>query len=446
MTLRAVPDAPDFDPPVEDRHPDVNLDAERAVLGAMLHSHDAITTVRLQLTAAAFYRPWHAELFDTILELEDAGHRCDVQLLVTHLRKARKLGTDGQISNAIFDLWAGCITAANVAYHARAVREAAKVRALQAEHTRMAQALDTVFRNGDTDALLDAAAQRSVALSLVADEPDTTAPIDGLHTWADFVERYRSDEQRWVVPGLLGRHDVVLILAAPGAGKSFLSRHVVTCLATGLHPFTLDRIKPVRTLLVDMENAPEQVAEETEPMLSQLTRTVGDMGDRGWVFTHMEGFNLRKRDDAALFERAIVETRPDVVAFGSLYNSYQRGSDGWDVAAADVQGVLKRLRARYDVTFWIEHHMGRASGGSGHTGTPYGGTDWEKWPTHGRVLRKASDRGDVYLLEAGTFRGDRGARPGFPLAVKRGGRHMFTAIFEEAELEQLIDASEGRRL
>lgn len=441
MTLQLVADTADIDP--DDLAPDQAIDAERAVLGAMLHSHNAINVVRLQLNPEVFYRPWHGELFATILELEDAGHRCDAQLLITHLRARRKLGNDGTLSNAIFDLWTGCITAENVAYHAQAVRDAAKVRALQAEHRRMGQALTEAFSGGDMDALLDAAAQRSVALQLVADEADATAPIDGLHTWTDFVDKYRNPTDRWVVPGLLGRHDVMLVLSAPGAGKSFLSRQVCTSLAAGIHPFTLNRITPVRTLLVDLENAPEQVAEETEPVLTQLRRLGGDVADRGWMFTHMAGFNLRKRDDAALFERAIAETRPDVVAFGSLYNAYDKGRDDWDTAISDVQAVLKRLRARYDVAFWIEHHMSQTAGG-GFSGTPYGGTAWGRWATHGRVLRRVTDRAHIYALEAGTFRGDRGQRD-LPVGFTRGGKLPFIAIHEEADFELLVAAAEGSR-
>lgn len=419
--------------------PDVNHAAETAVLGAMLNDQRAVNVARLDLSVAAFYLPWHGELFATICELEDAGHRCDAQLLVTHLRAKKMLGTDGVKTVAIFEMAQDSYYAPNVAYHARQVRAAARVRALQAEHLRMGQALEAVALNGDVDALMHRAAERGVALELIADEPDSAAPVEGLSTWDEFTSR-QAGKERWVVPGLIGRHDMILILAAPGAGKSFLSRLVCTSLAAGLHPFTLERITPVRTLLVDLENAPGQVADEAAPLLGQVKRIGGDLEDRGWVWMRPEGLNLRRHEDAALFERVIAETNPDLVAFGSLYNAYKRGSDGWDVAAGDVQDVLKKLRSRYDLAYWVEHHMGRGTGGVGHTGTPYGGTDWEKWPTHGRVLRKAASKGHIYLLEAGTFRGDRGAREGIPLAVERGGKVGLRAIYEEAELELLVSA------
>lgn len=422
-----------------DTVPDQNIVAERAVLGAMLWSGPAVNIARLELTAASFYRPQNAELFATICDLEDQGHRVDFQLLITHLAAQKKLGTDGTITNYIHDLWHDCITAANIEYHAREVRSAARVRALQAEHQRLGQALAQAAQNGDTEALLDMAAQQSIALQLITDAPASDAPVEGLSMWDEFVTS-KSGEDRWIVAGLIQRHDVIMILAAPGAGKSFLSRQVCTSLAAGLHPFDLKRIPPVRTLLVDLENAPGQVAEESLPLLGQVKRLGDWVGDRGWVWMRPEGLNLRRHDDAMLFERVIAETRPDVVAFGSLYNAYQRGSSDWDTAASEVQEVLKRIRKRYNVAFWLEHHMPRAVGG--HTGTPFGGTSWERWPTHGRVLRRAHDKLAVYLLEAGTFRGDRGARE-LPIALLRGGKLPYTAIYEEAELEQLLEAASG---
>jgi hypothetical protein len=186
----------------------------------------------------------------------------------------------------------------------------------------------------------------------------------------------------------------------------------------------------VRTLLVDLENSPDQVAEEAEPMLTGVRR-MGQTDGRGMVWMHPEGLNLRKRSDAILLERVVAQTEPDVLCMGSLYNAYRRGRDDWDTAAEDVQSVLKQLRSRYSLALWLEHHMPRKEG-SGHTGTPYGGTMWERWPTHGRWLRKSDTPRPVYLFEP-TFRGDRGERD-LPLAFYRGGDLPLTAVWDELEL------------
>ena len=231
-----------------------------------------------------------------------------------------------------------------------------------------------------------------------------------------------------------------MVLGAAGSGKSVLSRQVAMCLAAGVHPFTMRPVRPVRTLLVDLENSPDQTAEESAPVLTAI-RGMRDTEGRGMIWPHPEGMDLRKRADAMLLERVIAQAEPDVVCMGSLYNAYRRGRDDWDTAAEDVQAVLKRLRSRYGLGLWLEHHMPRAQG-SGHTGTPYGGTAWEKWPTHGRWLRRHPEvKMPLFLLEE-TFRGDRGKRD-LPLALTRGGKLPWTSVWDEAELELIIEGGKS---
>jgi replicative DNA helicase len=412
-----------------DNPPAAAADSERQILGAVLNRADTLDELRLCLDGSEFWRPIHTDLWAVMCDLADTRITPDVQAVVAELARRGKLGPDGTIALYVNDLWTGCATAANAGWHVRQVRDAAKLRAVQRAHTRLGQILGE--HAGDTDVTLDAVARQAVALELAVDASDDAA-VPGVQTWQDFTTA--TDAPRWIVPGLLRRHDTILVLGASGVGKSFLSRQVAICLAAGLHPFTLKRIEPVRTLLVDLENAPDQVAEDAVGTLTGAALIAGgDTGQRGWIWPQPEGLDLRKRGDARLLERVIAQTQPQVLCMGSLYNAYRRGSDGWDEAAEDVQAVLKRLRGRYGLALWLEHHMPRAAAG-GHTGSPYGGVRWEQWPTHGRRLSRADCPAPVFLLQS-TFRGDRGARD-LPLAFKRGGRLPLTAIFDQAELDE----------
>jgi hypothetical protein len=417
------------------------LASERAVLAGMLNSAGATDEARLRLPAAAFYNPRHAILYSLMLGIAEAG------LVVEPMTVHAELQRRGQVTDEV-DVYqlhlTGFLVAGNLAWHIQQIRHTARLRTAREVNVRLAQRLTS----GDPDDAFMAIAQASLELELVADPIDDEA-VEGLTTWADFHQRYeRDDAAHWAVPGLLRRQDIMFVLAAPGVGKSYLSRQVVQCLAAGVHPFTLDPIAPVRTLLIDLENAPSQVAFENRPSFQQIERMssdVGEVGDRGWIWMHQEGLNLRTPEHARLLEQVIAQTRPDVVAFGSLYNAYKRGNDGWDTAAEDVQDVLKKLRKRYDLTFWIEHHMVRAQGG-GHTGAPFGGTSWEKWPTHGRILERARDehgqlcRASVYQFASSpNFRGDRGERE-LPVGFRRGGRLPWMPIWDEAELDLLAKA------
>lgn len=415
-----------------------DVHAERAVLGAMLNDPAAVDQARLGLPVDAFFDQRHAELYTLMLDLADRDLTPEPMTVVQELGRRKQLGRwDNGI--AVYELWRnGETTGSNLTWHAAQIRYHARVRQAKEASARLTQRLT----DGDPDLVLDAIAHASIELQLAADTPDDET-VEGLTTWDEFHDAYeKGDEANWVVPGLLRRQDIMFVLAAPGVGKSFLSRQIVQCLAAGIHPFTLAKIRPVRTLLIDLENAPSQVAEENRPSFAQVQRLGGPVGDRGWIWMHQEGLNIRKADDARLLEQVIAQVRPDVVAFGSLYNAYKRGNDGWDTAAEDVQDVIKKLRKRYNLTFWVEHHMVRAQGG-GHTGSPFGGTSWEKWPTHGRILQKAVHpdtgkvvSGDVYsFAPSPNFRGDRGHRE-LPPGLHRGGKLPWTAYEDQAEFER----------
>lgn len=415
--------------------PDQLLADETAILGAILAEPGVLDRTRLHLDGSEFWHPKLELLFAICCDLADAKVVPDATAVVAELGKRRKLETFRNGLD-VFELIEHHSTAANLSWHMARLRESAKVRAVQRTAVRLQQQIDAHGVNGDTDQLLDHAAQASVALSLAVDAPELDAPVPGLMPWEDFVGP--PDPSRWIVPGLIRRHDTIMLLGAAGVGKSVLSRLVAMCLAAGVHPFYQTSIKPVRTLLVDLENAPDQVAEEGDSLLMGVRR-FGELEGRAMVWAHPEGLNLRKRADAMLLERVIDQAQPDVLCMGSLYNAYRRGSDDWDTAAEDVQGVLKGLRSKYNLGLWLEHHMPRQNGG-GHTGTPFGGTMWERWPTHGRWLRRATGqpegRSPLYLLEQ-TFRGDRGERD-LPLGFLRGGRLPLTAIWDQAEIDDLM--------
>lgn len=415
-----------------DTQPAEVVTSERAVLGAVLNKPDVLPTLRLALTGSEFYREQHAQLFAVMCDLEDSHIAPDPQAVIAELARRGALGTDGSMGVYVSTLWRDTVTAGNVGWHVGRIHEAGRVRNVQAASQRLRQYLDEWAEHGDADALFDRAAEQSLALTLAADTV-LDAPVPGVTSWRSFI--LGTGKPRWIVPGLIRRHDTIMVLGGSGAGKSFLSRLVATSLAAGVHPFTLKPVEPVRTLLVDLENAPDQVAEETEPLLTAVER-IGDpaaLEANARVWMHPEGFNLRKRPDAQLLERVIAQSEPQVVCMGSLYNAYRRGRDDWDTAAEEVQDVLKKLRSRYSLGLWLEHHMPRATGGRGHTGTPYGGTMWERWPTHGRHLYRADCAAPVYLFDR-AFRDDRGERD-LPLAFVRGGRLPLTAVFDKVELD-----------
>ena len=81
-----------FGEPAFDRTPPQDIAAEQCVLGGMLLSKDAIADVVEILRSADFYRPTHATIFDTVLDLYGRGEPADPITVAAALTDCRRPG------------------------------------------------------------------------------------------------------------------------------------------------------------------------------------------------------------------------------------------------------------------------------------------------------------------------------------------------------------------
>lgn len=413
--------------------------AEMTTLAGMLNQPRSVEPARRLLRPDSFYDARHALVFTICCELDDARKELGPFAIYDALRDRGELDRFG--ATYIHDLWS--YPALGWEWAIRRVASLARQRERAVLALRIGQTAQEVT---DPDVMTDVLAKQVVDLLILVDDPDPEEPLPGMVTFDEFVHRPPRPADV-LVPGLLDRQEVVMILAAPGVGKSWLSRQVALTVAAGVHPFDGERRIPrIRSLLVDLENPESTVQRQiTDPYhaIRYLAGGIAEIGDGAWFWPHTEGLNIRKRADAALLERAIADTKPDLVCIGSLYNLFQRGSSDWDTAAEETIAVLNRLRARYRCAFWIEHHMPRASEG-GHRSSPFGSTLWERWPSYGRVIKRIS--GDAYEFEV--FRGDREAGREFPAGLQRGGRKLpWMPIWLPEDLDRVKEALEleGKR-
>jgi len=112
-----------------DRIPPQNIEAEQAVLGAMLIEREAISKVTEFLHPEDCYREAHRLIYHAMIELFNRSDAVDMVTVIEFLRKGDKLEAAGGISY-ITSLANSVPTAANVLYHARIVEEKALLRQL----------------------------------------------------------------------------------------------------------------------------------------------------------------------------------------------------------------------------------------------------------------------------------------------------------------------------
>ena len=106
-----------------------SLEAEQSVVGSMIMDKDAIVTAMEMLVQDDFYHKQYGILFDSMIELYNAGQPVD---LVTLQNKLKEKDVPQEISSLEFvrDLVTSVPTSANVKYYANIVKENAMKRSL----------------------------------------------------------------------------------------------------------------------------------------------------------------------------------------------------------------------------------------------------------------------------------------------------------------------------
>ncbi len=115
-----------------------DLNAEKATLGGMLLSQEAVAEVFEEVRATDFYAPKHEFVFNAILSLFGKGEPTDVIAVTDELNKTGNLLKAGG-ADYLHELAAYVPTAASASYYASIVSEKAVLRRLIEAGTRIAQ-------------------------------------------------------------------------------------------------------------------------------------------------------------------------------------------------------------------------------------------------------------------------------------------------------------------
>ena len=128
---------PDYDT-VLDRIPPQNLDAEQAVLGAMLLGGDAAKEALAVLRAEDFYRDAHKHIFEAVCDLVEQDEPVDIVTVSAQLKALDRLESVGGL-DYLERLAHGTPYSANIAKYAAIVHDRSQLRELLFTAQRIAQ-------------------------------------------------------------------------------------------------------------------------------------------------------------------------------------------------------------------------------------------------------------------------------------------------------------------
>jgi len=216
------------------RVPPHDLEAEKAVLSALLLDNAAIHAVYTELKPDDFYHPVHRQIFSSMLALMQDSQPVDLHTLADRLNGQKQLDAVGGLV-FLAELAEYEATAANVIHHARIVRDKAVKRRLIATATEI---VELGFEESDrADTLLDQAESRIFEISS-DNARDTFRPLASeMQRTFDYVDAImgRGGELTGVptnfkkldeMTGGLQRGDLIIIAARPSMGKTALALNI----------------------------------------------------------------------------------------------------------------------------------------------------------------------------------------------------------------------------
>lgn len=196
----------------------------------------------------------------------------------------------------------------------------------------------------------------------------------------------------WIVPDLLERGDRFMLTGLEGLGKSMLLRQIAVCIAAGLHPFTLQTIKPHRVLLIDCENSERQSRRRFRPLAAASVKAHRRVPEGNLRIIHRSaGIDLTRDDDAAWLHERVTAHQPDVLIIGPFYRLH-RANINDELPARKTVAVLDQARTSVDCALIIEAHSGHGDPTAKQRSVrPAGSSLQLRWPEFGLGLRPPQD-------------------------------------------------------
>ena len=255
-------------------------------------------------------------------------------------------------------------------------------------------------------------------------------PVDfgRLVEWDEFVKEAERDSYEWVIDGLIERGERVMVVAAEGVGKTMLARQVAILCGTGVHPFTYQRMRQVRTLTIDLEN-PEKIIRRTSRniMTEAMKRGYVKKAD-AHLLIKPSGMDLMSSVDRNVLETAIEQVQPELLVIGPLYKAFvDPGNKTSEAVAVEVARYLDYIRETYKCALWMEHHAPLGTSMSTRDLRPFGSAVWSRWPEFGIALTPDLTAGMSYTYDVKHFRGARDERQ-WPTKMKRGTLFPFEVL------------------
>ena len=278
------------------RIPPNNLDAEHAVLGALLIDHEAMSTVSSLILPEYFYEDKNKTIYEAMLVLYEERKPIDL-LTLTHALKKKKQYEQIGGSEYLTSLTNSVPTAANIEHYAQILKEtyvrrslikiAAQMTNLSFEEEKpSSELLDTVEQS------IFSVSQESSTQGFIHVRDTLAESFDKLDELHKKDSKYRGIETGFVDLDLLlsGLQDsnLIVLAARPGQGKTAfvvnIAQHIAAVLKIPVGMFSLEMSKEelVDRLLISQANIDAwklKTGKLSEDDFEKLSTAMGELAE-----------------------------------------------------------------------------------------------------------------------------------------------------------------------
>ncbi len=329
-----------------ERTPPQSIEAERAVLGAMLINPEAVGTgieVLGRIPANVFYMAAHQHVYEAVLALFQKGVPVDATTLVEQLSRSGQLDAAGGVSY-LAELAGAVPTSANVEHYAKMVLETALLRRLISACTRIAG--EAYKADGEVETLLDKAESDIFSIA-------EQRQVNPIHHVRDLLEDgiHRIEDQMRAHSGITGvgsgfteldamlsgfqPSDMIVLAARPSVGKTAFALNIAAHAANELNK---------GVLLFSLEMAKEQLMQR---LLCMVGRVDSDRLRKG--FLSREEFPK-------------LQTAADILSRAEIYID-----ETPNISVLELRSKARRHAAQKPVDLVIIDYMQLMRGGSART-------------------------------------------------------------------------------
>jgi DNA-binding transcriptional ArsR family regulator len=331
-----------------------NIDAERCILGAVLLDKSAIATAETLLSTTDFFFDHHRKIWKGMLSLAGDNLPIDLVILAQRLQETRDLESAGG-TPYLASLADGMPRVSNVEHYAKIVKDAAERRSL----IHLADKLqERAWESEGT--LSDVVAAAQERLAAIKTRAQTIVSGNGKLTYSgsEFVLA-QFPEPEHLIPGLIPKNGSAIIIAMPHNLKTWFTLALaIGPTRAGMLMGKIPILKPVRTLLVTVEDFPGEVQWRVRKLLSKEAFKDVDMEAFRVLPRPVGGLDLMEEAWMQRILKEIESFKADHVIFDVLRRLF-RGDINSPQESSALCEQIDRIRDDTGVATTVVHHENR---------------------------------------------------------------------------------------